>query len=99
MRIEGSTESSNNHERQHRSKRRPPVRRIWRKRSASSSLVENIEVKRRPHGSLREEWLVHRTIRWSPSEVTERVVLCQENNLSPSQRTPIVIPKTCGGDD
>ncbi|GFT57124.1 hypothetical protein NPIL_427701 [Nephila pilipes] len=51
MRSEGSTESSNNHERQRQSKRRPPVRRNWRKRSTPSSLVENTEVKRRPHGS------------------------------------------------
>ncbi|GFS34210.1 hypothetical protein NPIL_218671 [Nephila pilipes] len=51
MRSEGSIESSNNHERQHQSKRRPSVRRNWRKRSAPSSLVENIEVKRRPHES------------------------------------------------
>ncbi|GFS93688.1 hypothetical protein NPIL_176251 [Nephila pilipes] len=29
MRSEGSIESSNNHERQHQSKRRPPVRRNW----------------------------------------------------------------------
>ncbi|GFS55498.1 hypothetical protein NPIL_559831 [Nephila pilipes] len=50
-RSEESIESSNNHERTHQSKRRPPVRRNWRKRSAPSSLVENIEVKRRPHGS------------------------------------------------
>ncbi|GFU37147.1 hypothetical protein NPIL_591861 [Nephila pilipes] len=49
MTSEGSAESSNNHERQHQIKRRPPVRRNWRKRSAPSSLVENIEVKRRPH--------------------------------------------------
>ncbi|GFS71877.1 hypothetical protein NPIL_194971 [Nephila pilipes] len=49
MRSEGSTESSNNHERQHQSKRRRPVRRNWRKRSAPSSLVENTEVKRLPH--------------------------------------------------
>ncbi|GFT62947.1 hypothetical protein NPIL_557201 [Nephila pilipes] len=51
IRSEGSAESSNNHERQHQSKRRPPVRRNCRKRSAPSSLVENTEVKRRPHGS------------------------------------------------
>ncbi|GFT78792.1 hypothetical protein NPIL_564041 [Nephila pilipes] len=44
MRSEGSTESSNNHERRHQSKRRPPMRRNWRKRSAPSSLVENIKV-------------------------------------------------------
>ncbi|GFT70224.1 hypothetical protein NPIL_163091 [Nephila pilipes] len=49
IRSEGSTESSNNHERQHQSKRRPPVRRNWQKRNAPSSLVENTEVKRRPH--------------------------------------------------
>ncbi|GFS88931.1 hypothetical protein NPIL_368971 [Nephila pilipes] len=48
---EGSTESSNKHEREYQSKRRPPVRRNWRKRSAPSSLIENTEVKRRPHGS------------------------------------------------
>ncbi|GFU06920.1 hypothetical protein NPIL_304441 [Nephila pilipes] len=51
MRSEGSTESSNNHERQRQSKRRPPVRRNWQKRSAPSSLVSNTEVKRRHHGS------------------------------------------------
>ncbi|GFS49625.1 hypothetical protein NPIL_453181 [Nephila pilipes] len=51
MRSEGSTESSNNHEIRHQSKRRPPVRRNWRKRSVPSSLIENTEVKRRPHGS------------------------------------------------
>ncbi|GFT11871.1 hypothetical protein NPIL_80971, partial [Nephila pilipes] len=51
MRSEGSTESSNNHERQHQSKRRPPVRRNWQKRSEPSSLVENTEVKIRPHES------------------------------------------------
>ncbi|GFT44969.1 hypothetical protein NPIL_649991 [Nephila pilipes] len=51
MRSEGSTESSNNHESRHQSKRKLPVRRNERKRRAPSSLVENIEVKRRPHGS------------------------------------------------
>ncbi|GFS35430.1 hypothetical protein NPIL_79661 [Nephila pilipes] len=51
MRSERSIESSNNHERHHQSKRRPPVRRNWRKRSAPSSLIKNTEVKRRPHGS------------------------------------------------
>ncbi|GFT17836.1 hypothetical protein NPIL_150681 [Nephila pilipes] len=51
MRSEGSTESSNNHERQHQSKRRLSVRNNWRKRRAHSSLVENTEVKRRPHES------------------------------------------------
>ncbi|GFU38929.1 hypothetical protein NPIL_430771 [Nephila pilipes] len=51
MRSEGLTESSNNHERRHQSKRMPPVRMNWRKRSAPSSLVENIEVKKRPHKS------------------------------------------------
>ncbi|GFT62791.1 hypothetical protein NPIL_292241, partial [Nephila pilipes] len=49
MRSERSIESSNNHERQHQSKRRPPVRRNWRKRNTPSSLIENTEVKRRPH--------------------------------------------------
>ncbi|GFS66661.1 hypothetical protein NPIL_600891 [Nephila pilipes] len=49
MRSEGSTEFSNKHESQHQSKRRPLVRRNWRKRSAPSSLIENTEVKRRPH--------------------------------------------------
>ncbi|GFS83642.1 hypothetical protein NPIL_362161 [Nephila pilipes] len=49
MRSEGSTEFCNNREIQHQSKRRLPVRRNWRKRSAPSSLVENIEVKRLPH--------------------------------------------------
>ncbi|GFS84856.1 hypothetical protein NPIL_321251 [Nephila pilipes] len=49
MRSEGSTESSNNHERQHQSKRRPPVF------AAPSSLIENTEVKRRPYGSLSGE--------------------------------------------
>ncbi|GFS78775.1 hypothetical protein NPIL_325341 [Nephila pilipes] len=34
MMSEGSTESSNNKERRHLSKRRPPVRRNWRKLSA-----------------------------------------------------------------
>ncbi|GFS97582.1 hypothetical protein NPIL_165021 [Nephila pilipes] len=51
MRGEGSTEYSNKHERQHQSKRRSPVRMNWLKRSAPSSLVENTEVKRRPHES------------------------------------------------
>ncbi|GFT01136.1 hypothetical protein NPIL_191141 [Nephila pilipes] len=51
MRSERSTEYSNKREKQHQSKGRPPVRRNWRKRSAPSSLVENIEVKRRPHES------------------------------------------------
>ncbi|GFT00961.1 uncharacterized protein NPIL_582301 [Nephila pilipes] len=51
MRSEGSTEFSIKHERKHQSKRRPPVRRNWRKRSAPSSLVENTEVKKIPHGS------------------------------------------------
>ncbi|GFT27314.1 hypothetical protein NPIL_311991 [Nephila pilipes] len=51
MRSERSIESSNNHERQHQSKRRPLVRRNWRKRSAPFSLIENTEVKRRPHES------------------------------------------------
>ncbi|GFT74941.1 hypothetical protein NPIL_290261 [Nephila pilipes] len=50
-RSEGLTESSNNHERQHQSKRRPPVRRNWQKRSAPFSLVEITEVKRRSHES------------------------------------------------
>ncbi|GFT73986.1 hypothetical protein NPIL_92201 [Nephila pilipes] len=51
MRSEGSTEYSNKHEKQHQSKRRSPVRKNWRKRSASSSSIENTEIKRRPHGS------------------------------------------------
>ncbi|GFU56224.1 hypothetical protein NPIL_263801 [Nephila pilipes] len=50
MMSEGSTESSNNHERQHQSKRRLPARRNGRKRSAPSSLVENTEMKRLPNG-------------------------------------------------
>ncbi|GFT41031.1 hypothetical protein NPIL_437801 [Nephila pilipes] len=50
MRSEGSAESSN-HERRHQSKRRPPVRMNWRKRSAPFSLDENTEVKRRTHES------------------------------------------------
>ncbi|GFT09849.1 hypothetical protein NPIL_180231 [Nephila pilipes] len=50
MRSEGSTESCNNRESWHQSKRRLPERRNWRKRSAPS-LVEITEVKRRPHES------------------------------------------------
>ncbi|GFS94543.1 hypothetical protein NPIL_11051 [Nephila pilipes] len=49
MMSEGSTEYSNKRERQHQSKRRPPVRRNWRKRRAPSSLVENTEVNRLPN--------------------------------------------------
>ncbi|GFT27652.1 hypothetical protein NPIL_393091 [Nephila pilipes] len=51
MISKGSTEYSNKHESQHQSKERSPVRMNWRERSAPSSLVENIEVKRRPHES------------------------------------------------
>ncbi|GFU11677.1 hypothetical protein NPIL_439051 [Nephila pilipes] len=47
----GSTESSNNKEKRHQSKRRPPVRKKWRKRSEPSSMVENTEMERRSHGS------------------------------------------------
>ncbi|GFS76543.1 uncharacterized protein NPIL_147811 [Nephila pilipes] len=46
VRSKGSTESSNNKEKRHQSKRRPPVRRKWRKRSEPSSVVENTEVER-----------------------------------------------------
>ncbi|GFS88513.1 transposon Tf2-6 polyprotein [Nephila pilipes] len=38
VRSKGSTESSNNKERRHRNKRRPPRRLNWRERSVSSSL-------------------------------------------------------------
>ncbi|GFS75057.1 hypothetical protein NPIL_173101 [Nephila pilipes] len=51
MRREGSIEFSNNQEREYQNKKRPPVRRNWRKCSAPSSLSENTEVKRRPYGS------------------------------------------------
>ncbi|GFU60991.1 hypothetical protein NPIL_498981 [Nephila pilipes] len=51
MISEGSTEYSNKHESQHQSKKRPPVRMNWRERSEPSSLVENNEVKGRPHES------------------------------------------------
>ncbi|GFT83445.1 putative RNA-directed DNA polymerase from transposon X-element [Nephila pilipes] len=51
MMSKGLTQSCNNKERRHQSKRRPPGRLNWRKRSAPSSLVENIEVKRRPRES------------------------------------------------
>ncbi|GFS96846.1 hypothetical protein NPIL_447601 [Nephila pilipes] len=51
MRSERSIESCNNRESRHQSKRRLPVRMNERKCSAPSSLVENTEVKRRPHGS------------------------------------------------
>ncbi|GFS40012.1 hypothetical protein NPIL_229931 [Nephila pilipes] len=51
MMSEGSTEYSNKRERRHQSKGRPPVRRIWRKRSVPSSLNGNTEVQRRPHES------------------------------------------------
>ncbi|GFS65662.1 uncharacterized protein NPIL_322031, partial [Nephila pilipes] len=51
MRSEGSNEFSNNYEREYQSKRRPPVRGNWRKRSMPSSLNENTEVQRLPHES------------------------------------------------
>ncbi|GFT14250.1 hypothetical protein NPIL_195891 [Nephila pilipes] len=51
MISEGSTEYSNKREREFQSKRRPPVRRNWRERSAPSSLVGNTEVKRLPNGN------------------------------------------------
>ncbi|GFU37223.1 hypothetical protein NPIL_189181 [Nephila pilipes] len=51
VRSEGLIEFSNNYEREYQRKRRPPVRRNWRKRSAPSSMVENTEVERRSHGS------------------------------------------------
>ncbi|GFS92321.1 hypothetical protein NPIL_374831 [Nephila pilipes] len=54
MMSEGSTKSCNNKESLHQRKRRPPVRRNKRKRSAPSSLVENSEVKRRPHESCKK---------------------------------------------
>ncbi|GFT00683.1 hypothetical protein NPIL_550931 [Nephila pilipes] len=41
MMSEGSTESRNDKERLHQSKRRPPVRRNWRERNAPSTMVEN----------------------------------------------------------
>ncbi|GFS82691.1 hypothetical protein NPIL_278291 [Nephila pilipes] len=66
MMSEGSTESSNNKERRHRSKRRPPVRRNWRKLSAPSSLVENSEVKRLPHGSCK--WSIRPILVSLPSQ-------------------------------
>ncbi|GFS94932.1 hypothetical protein NPIL_105261, partial [Nephila pilipes] len=50
MRSEGSIEFSNNYEREYQSKRRPPGRKNWQKRSAPSSLIDNT-VQRRPHGS------------------------------------------------
>ncbi|GFU01374.1 hypothetical protein NPIL_171171 [Nephila pilipes] len=56
MMSKGLTESCNNKERLHQSKRRPPVRLNWRKRSALSSLVENIEVRRLPHESCALKW-------------------------------------------
>ncbi|GFT03031.1 hypothetical protein NPIL_220251 [Nephila pilipes] len=49
MRSEASTESRNNRESRHQSKRRPPVRMNGRKRSAPSLLVKNTEVKRLPN--------------------------------------------------
>ncbi|GFT21560.1 uncharacterized protein NPIL_400291 [Nephila pilipes] len=48
---EGSTEFSNNYEREYRSKRRPHVRLNCRERSAPSSIAEDTEVERRFHGS------------------------------------------------
>ncbi|GFV91274.1 hypothetical protein TNCV_897931 [Trichonephila clavipes] len=55
MISDGSSESSNNPQRQHWNKRRPPVRRNWHKRSAPSSFVADSEIKRRPHGSFEKE--------------------------------------------
>ncbi|GFS79595.1 hypothetical protein NPIL_276921 [Nephila pilipes] len=49
MMSEGSTESCNNKERLHQSKRRPPGRLNWQERSAPSTLVQNIEVEMRSH--------------------------------------------------
>ncbi|GFT72938.1 hypothetical protein NPIL_306141 [Nephila pilipes] len=51
MRSGWSIEFSNNYEREFQSKRRPPVRRNWRERSAPSSFIENTEVQRRLHES------------------------------------------------
>ncbi|GFY62905.1 hypothetical protein TNIN_157481 [Trichonephila inaurata madagascariensis] len=50
-RSDGSAASTNIHERQHHSKRKPSKRKNWRKHKAPSSLEQAIEIKRQPQGS------------------------------------------------
>ncbi|GFT56839.1 hypothetical protein NPIL_115191 [Nephila pilipes] len=95
MRSEGSIESSNNHERQHQSKRRPPVRRNWRKRSAPSSLVENIEVKRRPPESFRYPFLPEKNLQTPHprAELLHCEHLCRPGKLFCSPKVSPTVPE------
>ncbi|GFT49748.1 hypothetical protein NPIL_245051 [Nephila pilipes] len=85
MISEGSTEFSNNYEREYRSKRRPQVRLNWRKRSAPSLDLGTRKMTRREAADESGRWAMQSSVNLSSlsssSELLTTLILTPNNLL------------------